>query len=131
MGDTANGGRETSEVKRGLGLRPRHEMAATKPVRWGAGRNPGRRRSLCRLEDGAADVTRPLLLALALALAGCATAPAPEHAALEAATNAAVARHPGALRDAPPEARALVDDLLCTVYAWADVAEAYGCGEGE
>ena len=75
---------------------------------------------------------RFVALAVALALAGCANSPPPpDLSMLEDRTNAVLSRHQGALRDAPPETRDLVDDLLCTNYAIAEVAEAYGCGEAK
>lgn len=61
-------------------------------------------------------------------LAGCAaTAERPE--GLPAKLDAVVRNHPGALVDAPPEARRLVDDLRCTWSAWESdaLARQRGC----
>lgn len=51
-----------------------------------------------------------------LSISGCARPVSSD--GLAAQLDAVTARHPGALRDAPPEARALVDDLRQTWRAW-------------
>ena len=57
-----------------------------------------------------------MIAAAMLLISGCAT---PDYSeGLPAQLDAVVARHPGSLRNAPPEARALVDDLRQTWKAW-------------